>query len=183
MTCREFERWLDDGMPTAGAAAFLDHAKSCPACERSRAATLAFEAALARSATAAPVGFADRVLARIEHPMLAPILAPATPWWLRALTEPAGLLALLLIALLTTGWETMWAVLGTGAIALGQTTEGTWLAAAETVARTPWGALLGKPEVVVGLELGTLCLAVVVMPPIYRLSLRIATRAARPVRR
>jgi len=178
VTCHELERWLDEGMPPTSAAAFVDHAKTCPACGRAYAAALALEGALSLPPAMAPAGFADRVLARIGHPRLAPVPVSSTPWWLRALIEPSGLLALLLIAVMATGWEVMWSVLGAAAIALAQITNGTVAAAVDTMTRTPWGELLGRHEVLLGLELGTVCLAVVVLPVLYRLSLRVALRAA-----
>lgn len=165
-------------MPHASAAAFVDHAESCPTCGRAYAAELALEGALSRPPAMAPAGFADRVLARIDRPRLAPIPASTTPWWLRALIEPSGLLALLLIAVMATGWEMLWSVLGAAAIALAQLTDGTVAAALDAVTRTPWGELLGRREVLLGLELGMVCLAVVVLPVLYRLSLRVASRAA-----
>lgn len=183
MTCHEFERWLDDGMPRTAEAEALDHARSCPGCAGARAATLAIVSALAQPTAPAPAGFADRVLARIEHPVLAPVPVSATPWWLRALTEPAGVLALLLIAVMTTGWKVLWAVLGAGAVALAQSANGSMAAAVEAVTRSPWGALLQRPEVLFGLELGALCVAAVAGPVLYRLSLRVASRAAGALRR
>jgi hypothetical protein len=44
--------------------------------------------------------------------------------------------------------------------------------------RTRWGALLERPEVASGLLLGGLCLALVAVPLLYRVSLRVASRAA-----
>ena len=185
MICQAFDRWLDQGMPPGGEAAFLDHAASCPACARARAAAEALEGALTGSPIRlqAPAGFADRVMSRIEHPVLAPMTAPATPWWLRALTEPAGMLAMLLIAIMTTGWKLLWAVLGSGAMVLAQGASGSLLAAAGAATQTSWGALLGRPEVALGLELGALCVAVVAVPVLYRLSLHTVSRATRAGRR
>jgi hypothetical protein len=106
VTCDGFERWLDDGMPDAGAASAHDHAVRCARCATALAAALEVEQFLATPPTPAPAGFADRVMARVEASaavrasLMAPPSSPAFEWWVRAAAEPAVALALGLAGLL-----------------------------------------------------------------------------------
>lgn len=107
MTCEAFDRWLDDGMAEPGAAEARSHARTCDRCARALDATLEIEAAFA-SAPSAPRGFTDGVMARVAvTPQVAgavtpagaaPLLAPAFPWWVRIVMEPAVLLAAVVAA-------------------------------------------------------------------------------------
>jgi len=177
MTCADFERWLDDGRLPAEGDGFLLHARQCTACARSLAAAEALTGALREPAPSAPPGFTDAVMTRIERPASVAVLAPVTPWWLRTLNEPAAVLALLLIGMLTTAWNNL-ATLGVRAIALMHQLNGGWSAVANAMAQTRWGAILDRPEVTTALLLGALCLALVGAPLLYRTSLRMASRAA-----
>ena len=97
MDCIEFERWLDEGMTgyEAVRGAAERHATSCPACATAAAAARSVEALLAASPASAPSGFADRVMQRVRagaRPGGAAAwipAAPAMPWWIRALSDPA----------------------------------------------------------------------------------------------
>ena len=176
MTCADFERWLDAGRPPADDDGLLLHARSCPTCARSLAAEEALTRALREPRALAPPGFTDAVMTRIERPARPAVMAPATPWWLRTLNEPAAVLALLLIGTLLTAWNNL-ATLGAGLIALIHALSGGWSGVGNAMLQTPWGAILDRPEVVTGLMLGALCLALVGAPLLYRTSLRLASRA------
>lgn len=105
--CARFERWLDDGMLAEADAAARAHAATCVRCAAALAAAHALDAALERSAVAAPDGFADRVMERVARARLARLFArvepDALPWWVRTAAEPAAALALGLAALVT--WQ------------------------------------------------------------------------------
>ncbi len=114
MNCERFDRWLDDGRPAADDAA-ARHARGCDRCAAALGAALELEASLASTA-AAPAGFTDRVMARVARTpqaapaalrprhAVAPLVAPAMPWWVRAATQPPALMAVVLAALLA-GWS------------------------------------------------------------------------------
>ena len=108
MNCGAVERWLNEGMPGTGAATARAHAAHCPLCGPRLAAAERVEALLAtaaRGTPAAPAGFADRVLARVESDSARRASAPAgvraaaahtvphpahpLAWWIRAGADPA----------------------------------------------------------------------------------------------
>ena len=175
MTCAAFERWLDAGRPP-GSGELLHHARHCSACARALAADEALGRALMEPTPSAPHGFTDAVMSRLERPARPPLVAPATPWWLRTLNEPAAVLALLLIGMLTLAWNNL-VTLGAGAITLAHHLSAGWSSLGTAMVQTRWGAILDRPEVVTALLLGGLCLAVAFAPLLYRTSLRLASRA------
>ena len=105
MRCDAFERWLDDGMPDALAAAARAHARDCAACATSLRLADSIEASLRAAPPGAPAGFTASVIARIEaleRPAPAPAVF-AAPWWVVVGSEPAlwvgaGLVAALVAA-------------------------------------------------------------------------------------
>jgi hypothetical protein len=108
--CSEFDRWLDQGRPKERAAAAEAHASTCARCARTLAAELAIVAAFALPVggtveePAAPVGFTDRVMARVAasnatRRSLSPTPANDLPWWVSAAAEPVTVFAALLAAL------------------------------------------------------------------------------------
>ncbi len=103
MDCAGFERRLDAGSWAAADAEAAAHAASCARCGAALAAARALDAALARSAVAAPGGFADRVMERVAHARAARLIAglepEVLPWWVRAAAEPVTALSLALGAL------------------------------------------------------------------------------------
>lgn len=106
MSCSEFARWLDQGMPAADAPAANAHAASCAACAHALATAIELEALLTAVPAAAPAGFAGRVMARVDAAEQAlayssPIPAvEAVPWWVRAAADPATVGAFVVAALL-----------------------------------------------------------------------------------
>jgi hypothetical protein len=103
MDCGRFERWLDEGMGAEVGAEGPAHAASCARCGAALAAARALDAALERSATVAPAGFAERVMERVALARQARFLArlepEVLPWGVRAAAEPATALSLALAAL------------------------------------------------------------------------------------
>lgn len=100
--CDGVEQWLNDGMPSRGAAAARSHARRCAACDQAIAAAVVLETMLGGMKTAmAPAGFADAVMARIDaepatsRAEAAPVAAP--PWWLVFAAEPAAAVALAVV--------------------------------------------------------------------------------------
>ena len=103
MDCERFERWLDEGLREATGAGARAHAASCARCAAALVTARALDAALERSATVAPAGFAERVMERVALARQARLLAwiepEVLPWWVRAAAEPATALSLALGAL------------------------------------------------------------------------------------
>lgn len=122
MTCAEFDRWLDEGMRAADAAAARTHAGACARCATALEAALAIEAAFSDASVAerafpavrAPEGFASSVMARVGdlEPAIVPRIAEATEqrWWIRFVTDPVAVVsataALLALTLLI--WNPAW---------------------------------------------------------------------------
>lgn len=105
MKCSGFERWLDEGMPEAGAPPARGHTAQCDACARRLAAAVEMDALLAEP-TEAPAEFTDRLMARVEAtPRPAPrvslpaLIPDALPWWVRAAADPATALSFILAGL------------------------------------------------------------------------------------
>ena len=111
MSCADFERWLDEGEAEEGADVAHAHSATCPRCAASWRAAQALERSLAAVPAWAPATFTDRVMARIGNGRaLAPMVAPALPWWIRAAMEPATVLALAAAGAIAWGWDGLWAV-------------------------------------------------------------------------
>jgi hypothetical protein len=98
MDCNEFERWLDEGMPADDPSrdAAERHAASCGRCAETAGAARTLEALLAAAPASAPSGFAGRVMERVRlgmrtgRPAVRIPAAPAMPWWIRAMSDPAA---------------------------------------------------------------------------------------------
>jgi hypothetical protein len=108
--CARLARWLDDGMPAADGPAHEAHARDCAGCAAVLAGARALDRALERALAVAPDGFADRVMARVARARLARLATwmepDALPWWVRALADPAAVLATMLAALVL--WQYPW---------------------------------------------------------------------------
>ena len=98
--CKSFERWLDEGADPAFESMMRGHATACARCGAALAAMAEVDAWLS-AAPAAPRGFADAVMARIDHPAPAPqpVVAEDMPWWVAILQQPAVVLAAVVAAL------------------------------------------------------------------------------------
>src|SRR5262249_39230135 len=124
VNCLAFERLLDQGHPERLSAEALAHARECATCARSLARARSLEAALVAhlfagaGGEAAPAGFADRVMARVERGEARGVrwltLPDAMPWWTRAAAEPGVALAAAVAALLL--WRGDRIVAGTRAL-------------------------------------------------------------------
>jgi len=101
--CEEFDRWLDEGMPSRHSVAASAHAEGCARCTAALAAAHAVEAALREPPPLAPAAMADFVMERVERTERARLrhreTERARPWsrWLGAFAEePAAAVALAL---------------------------------------------------------------------------------------
>lgn len=113
MTCAEYERWLDDGMPEgAGALASRAHEATCARCASALASALEIDQLLAAPPPPAPAGLTDKVMARVlaiesvraeqARAALVPgafVFGSDQAWWVRAAAQPAAVLAFALAAL------------------------------------------------------------------------------------
>jgi hypothetical protein len=109
--CRQFARWLDDGgADPAVTSQALAHAAECPECgehlagEQAALSQLRGEGAVA-TLPPVPGGFADRVMRQValtpqvrasRLPAFVALPVDVLPWWIRAVVQPAGVLALML---------------------------------------------------------------------------------------
>jgi len=173
MRCAEFQRWLDRERPGAAATAAMHHAAGCASCARRVAAEEAIDRLLAEPPPRAPAGFGDRLMARLPERRAVPIeVGSATPWWLRAATDPAAVLALLLLGLVAWLDGTLWQA---------ASAAGHWLT--EQLARAAGaGGLQGAfdvfrgREVELGLELALACLLLLGTPAFVRWAARAGKR-------
>jgi len=102
MNCPELERWLDEGMPETGRAEALRHVESCAGCGELLAGAGAVEAMIRGEPAegepiAAPPGFTNAVLARIEsEPKGARVNAfpQREPWWITWALDPVSVVAI-----------------------------------------------------------------------------------------
>jgi len=109
MTCADFTRWLDEGLPAADEADARAHAAGCARCAAELAAAEVIDTALARAAFTAPAGLTGAVMARVaavEARRAAPVPArDVFPWWVRIAGDPAVAGAMLLGGLLVWQWD------------------------------------------------------------------------------
>jgi hypothetical protein len=109
--CRQFARWLDDGGADPLVASRAQaHAAECRECGELLAGEQAVLAHLRGEGEQAilppaPGGFADRVMRQValtpqvrasRMPAFVALPADALPWWIRAVVQPASVLALML---------------------------------------------------------------------------------------
>ncbi len=192
MKCREFDRWLDDGMPEAGATASHTHAAACARCDSSLAAARELDALLEAPAIAAPPRFTGRVMARVAQASAARVSAPWTltnemPWWVRAAADPATLLAAAVAALVVWRADALlrFAAVVPAAIAgawrRAPDAAGEWLARGAGFTGVP---AFADPAVQLGLALALASLLTVASVPLYRWCERaVGARPARAFRR
>lgn len=185
MTCQDLDRWLDDGGPPASHVEAMAHARICARCLAALAATDLLERLLEAPTSAAPAGFADRVMARVTATRQVGMRIPLAevlpffqtfPWWVRVALEPASLLAMLLASALVWRGDAVFALATSGAVYLAA-----WLAnafpAAGAVAPpgTPGSAPIWlQPTVLTCIALGTIPLALMGSRLLYRWSATLA---------
>lgn len=149
MTCAEFHRWLDGGMPDAGYATARDHAHTCPRCAAAFEAAEAVDHALSMAVTEparAPARFTTGVMERVrEVESLRLREAEAMPeprWWISLLADPVSVVSATL-ALLAAG---LWIWSPERVLGLGGRLGAHWLTwvsrAGEVQAPLVWLALL-----------------------------------------
>ena len=105
MTCSQFDRWLDEGMPEPASVPALAHARACARCAVALETARAVEFALAKEVapTRAPAGFSSSVMARVRASDVA--LArearslPSAPWWVAILSDPVTSVSITVAAL------------------------------------------------------------------------------------
>ncbi|MGE5175629.1 MAG: hypothetical protein ACM3JJ_04565 [Hyphomicrobiales bacterium] len=159
MRCDAFERWLDEGMPAAGAEAALAHARACAACAASLTAARAVEAALRTAPPAAPGGFTDAVMARIAgvEPLASepvPAAVPRAPWWVEIGSEPALWVGAGLAAALAVAWSASPGAVG-ALTGVAETAASAWVGAASAwTSRLPSLLVPIDPTQRAALELG-----------------------------
>jgi hypothetical protein len=129
---------------------------------------------LAEPPPPAPVGFTDRLMARLpERRALPALVGGETPWWLRAATDPAAVLALALLGLVSWLGGAWWqAGLGPGR----WLTEGLARAAQAGGFQGALDLFRGR-EVVLGVELAVACLLLLGTPAFVRWTVRAGQRA------
>lgn len=134
MTCRELERWLDDGGAPERYVEAMAHARICAHCSAALGTMDELETLLSTRTTPAPAGFARRVMARVAMTPQVRARIPVTellpffqtvPWWVRLALEPASLLAILLASVLVWRGDMLFALASSGAVQLAA-----WLAQA-----------------------------------------------------
>src|SRR5512144_1909454 len=101
MTCRDLERWLDDGGAPERYVEAMAHARICARCAATLGGVDELEDLLAHPAAAAPPDFTARVMATValtpQTPGRIPVMEllpffQTVPWWVRVAVEPASLL-------------------------------------------------------------------------------------------
>jgi len=129
---------------------------------------------LAEPPPPAPIGFADRLMARLPERRAVPLLVGAeTPWWLRAATDPAAVLALALMGLVSWLGGVLWQA---GADSGRWLTEGLARAAHAGGLEGALDLFRGR-ETVLGLQLALTCLLLLGMPAFVRWTARAGKRA------
>lgn len=99
MNCRDFDRWLDQGMPARTAVAAENHRSICPVCSRAFETQRTLDALLPGVPGAATPRLIDSVMARVSSETGDPAailfsdLDLELPLWIRTLMQPATALA------------------------------------------------------------------------------------------
>ena len=115
MNCTRFGRWLDEGMPFAGAWKALAHAATCERCAEAQRAALELETLLALEPIPAPAAIRDAVVQRIGAERRAAAVEATTralppeplPWWVQAAGEPRLALGVAAAVLLYRGADSI----------------------------------------------------------------------------
>jgi hypothetical protein len=167
--CDEVARWLDTGDPGTPPPAITAHARDCVSCGAALARARALDAWLGETLpTRAPAGFDTAVMVRLDAPVRRPMRAPLGVWpdpmpaWVRAVMDPAIMLALVLAALC------LWQGERIGLMAM-------------TATRIVGGALVGTSLPVPGWALALALFPVIAVASValYQWSGRLVVRSAR----
>ena len=185
MTCRDLERWLDDGGAPERYVEAMAHARICAHCSGALGNVDELETLLAAPSAPAPAGFAARVMARVALTPQVRGRIPVTellpffqtvPWSVRLALEPASLLALLLASALVWRGDRLFALASSGAIQLAA-----WLARslhaagpAPAPATAPVDTIWLQPLVLTCIALGAAPLALMGSRLLYRWSATLA---------
>ena len=187
MTCRDLERWLDDGGAPERYVEAMAHARICAHCSAALASVDELETLLAGRSTPAPAGFTTRVMARVAITPQVRARIPVTellpffqtvPWWVRLALEPASLLALLLASVLVWRGDMLFALASSGAVQLAG-----WLARslhtagavpAPAIPPGPSDAIWLQPLVLTCIALGAAPIALMGSRLLYRWSAALA---------
>ena len=111
MNCHEIEQWIEGERQPEWQSSALEHAASCPGCAPAIHSSIALEEILQGVSLPAPIGFADRVMARVRHAPRAHTvevempLAETLPWWVAAAAQPATVLAFVLFGFFLWGMQ------------------------------------------------------------------------------
>ena len=106
MTCRDLERWLDDGGAPERYVEAMAHARICAHCSAALGNLDELETLLAAPSAPTPAGFTARVMARVALTPQVRARIPVTellpffqtvPWWVRLALEPASLLSAVIL--------------------------------------------------------------------------------------
>jgi hypothetical protein len=125
MTCRELERWLDDGGAPERYVEAMAHARICAHCSAALGTVDELETLLATRTVPAPAGLASRVMERVAMTPQVRARIPVTellpffqtvPWWVRLALEPASMLAFLLASVLIWRGDALFALASSGAV-------------------------------------------------------------------
>lgn len=166
MTCRDLERWLDDGGVPERYVEAIAHARICARCSAALGAVDELETLLGTPSVTAPAGFASRIMVRVAITPQAPARIPITellpffqtvPWWVRLALDPASLLALLLASVLVWRGDMLFGLASSGAVQLAA-----WLAQA-LPASGPVPAPAVLPDPVAGVWLQPLVLTCIAL--------------------
>jgi len=176
MTCRDLERWLDDGGAPERYVEAMAHARICAHCSATLRGMDELEDLLASPSSAAPEALTERVMARVAITPQAPARIPVlellpmfqtAPWWVRVALDPAALLAIMLASALIWRGNALFALATAGAATLAS-----WLGhalSAPLPSPDPGavGAVLIHPYVLAALAIGLAPLVLMASRAIY----------------
>jgi len=160
------------------------HAATCPGCARALAAARAIDAQLAGTPATAPIGFTDRVLARVRAetatapartpPVVMPVaLRDVLPEWVRLAAEPRVAGALMVAALVMAYAPRMLALGREGLFAVAAWLTGGVANSIAPVTR-PFTTLATSEHLRLALACATLTMLMLIAVPLYRWSERLA---------
>lgn len=189
MTCRDLERWLDDGGAPERYVEAMAHARICARCTATLGGVDELERLLERASLGTPAGFTERVMAKVALTRQAPARIPVmellpffqtVPWWVRVALEPASLLSLLLASALVWRGDALFGLASGGAAQLAAWIARTLPIAVPSPDPGAVGALLLQPTVAAGFALAVVPLVVMASRALYHWSAAIVGPHHRP---